>query len=188
MSFCPICKGSHPSEVSCTDTLGRMGLKNIEKRKKSKEELKALEKNANWAMLKIVVPGLILFSIGVFLAQWVDYRKHDGRFTDYYGNGQLEYEAFIQNGKAEGVVKKYYQNGQLAVEAFFKKGKLDGMKKEYYKNGQLKLDGIFKDKKPDGLLREYYESGQLKLEGVYKHGEPVGTIKKYDENGKLKGA
>ena len=47
----------------------------------------------------------------------------DGPYTEYYGNGQKEFEGSYKDGKEDGPSTWWYSNGQKSLEWSYKDGK-----------------------------------------------------------------
>jgi antitoxin component YwqK of YwqJK toxin-antitoxin module len=105
---------------------------------------------------------------------------------EYYKNGNVKSEVYIEEGKKEGVEKIYSEKGVLEEEVTYSNGIKSGITKDYFSNGQLYWEVNYVDGKYDGVYKEYSEKGILILEGEYKKGREDGLIKAYFENGKLK--
>ena len=93
-----------------------------------------------------------------------------GLVKEYYENGELSWEANINDGKRDGLVRGWYENGQLSFEGIDKDGKKDGLIRFWYENGQLWFEINNKDNMPDGLTRYWHEDGRLKSEKTWKNG------------------
>ncbi|MDG1798610.1 MAG: hypothetical protein P8H35_08590 [Flavobacteriales bacterium] len=85
-----------------------------------------------------------------------------GSVTDFWKNGQLNYEKFFKDGKRDSVQRAYKPDGQLSSLYSFKDGKMDGDFELYWENGQLSSKSFYKDDKPVGIWEGYYENGQLR--------------------------
>jgi hypothetical protein len=73
--------------------------------------------------------------------------KRQGKWLEYYENGQLKLKSNYKNGEYEGEQLGYYKNGQLWVKINYKDGKLEGEFLVYNENGQLEKTEIWKDDK-----------------------------------------
>ena len=133
----------------------------------------------------------------------------DGRFVDYYDNGQIKIECDVADGKITGTCRSYYQDGNIAyslnyveglpdgvgffyydskantlrAEVNFEDGKLNGVYKEYYDNGAQKSKIIYEDGEENGEAEYYYTTGALKMKGKFKDGKKHGKWIYYDEDG-----
>jgi len=96
--------------------------------------------------------------------------KKDGKYKEFYKNGQVKTEAQYKDGNGDGPYKEYYENGQVSKETQYKEGYAEGPYKEYYKNGQVKKEVLYKGGKADGTYKEYYENGQVCMDIVFKDG------------------
>ena len=104
----------------------------------------------------------------------------------WYKNGQLESKINYKNGKRDGVQKYGYDDSQLRSENNYKDDKQDGVQKYWHKNGQLNFENNYKDGKREGIQRTWYENGQLNSENNYKNSKKEGIQKYWNENGQLK--
>jgi len=76
----------------------------------------------------------------------------------------------------DGLHTEYYENGQKEFEGYYKDGKEDGLWKEWYENGQKKVEVNFKDGKEVGLETWWYSTGQKDSEHTYKGGKLVTAV------------
>jgi antitoxin component YwqK of YwqJK toxin-antitoxin module len=72
--------------------------------------------------------------------------KLEGRYFEYFKNGQLFEDSFYKNGKKEGTSTHYWQNGNFTVTNYTQ-GKMNGEEIRYNKNGII-------------LNRELYRNGK----------------------------
>jgi len=91
----------------------------------------------------------------------------------------------MKNGKKNGKWTEWYKNGQKKEEGTYKDGKEDGLDIGWYENGQKQLEETWKDGKEDGLVTQWYENGQKQLEGTWKDGNIV-SYKEWNEDGSVK--
>lgn len=71
--------------------------------------------------------------------KWV----RDGRFAEYYQNGNLASEGFYADGLEDGYWKDYHENGMLAAEGFYSKGSETGTWKYYNEQGVLEEEETY---------------------------------------------
>ena len=83
----------------------------------------------------------------VYIREGLIYTKSDQLFTGKLGGKTI---AKVVNGKIEGKYLEYYDNGQVRYDIFYKNNKEEGRYLEYYSNGNLKFKGIYKDGKQEG--------------------------------------
>lgn len=131
------------------------------------------------------------------------FAQEDGRFEEFFEDGQLKTEGQYKNKQKDGEWKSYHSNGQLAriyrfsdgkrdqeYTAFFSDGKISSEAKKinnefilkgYYESGSLFFERII----DDGFYKEYLESGELKVESNYVDGWLSGTWKQFYDSGGL---
>lgn len=64
----------------------------------------------------------------------------------YHDNGQISYDGYTLNGKAEsthGLEYFFYENGKIKCLQHWNNGKREGLKKVWHENGKLKYIGVF---------------------------------------------
>jgi len=131
-------------------------------------------------ILLIILPLLLIVGCG----------KKDGVHTtyhEYYPNNKKE-EGNYKDGKKIGKWTKWYNEGWVLYEANYKDGKLDGLYEQYvevyngspireesedYIYGNLELTGNYKDGKKDGKWQTGFMS-RTRLDGNYKDGKREG--------------
>ena len=138
----------------------------------------------------------------------------NGKYIEYYKNGQIKVQGSYKDGKRDGEFKAFLRNGKSAGSVFYKDGRLikstlvNSMKDnasfslvtdksydlnlyeiitEESKNKLLEGYLIFKK---DGLFngekREYYEEGEIKAITPFKNSLAEGTYISYYQNGNIK--
>ena len=77
---------------------------------------------------------------------------YTGMIVDTYDNGQNEYEAYMVDGRIEGLSTQWYESGQMKMNAIFKDG---GMKEfsTWHENGHKHSEG---NSKIGGLRIEWH--------------------------------
>ena len=96
----------------------------------------------------------------------------DGRYIDWYPNGNRKLDGFAMDGEKKGLWVEWYQNGEKKEEGVWKNGQADGIFEEWYPNGKKAVEQVFKLGhletalvwKPDGSLCK--ESGVDNGEGL----------------------
>ena len=111
----------------------------------------------------------------------------NGKYTEYYKNGQMKVQGSYKEGKRDGEFKAFLKNGKSAGSVFYKDGIPDGESVEYYEEGNIKSIIPFRNNIVEGLTITYYENGNIDEEVNYKNNKMNGEAKSYDENGKLNG-
>jgi antitoxin component YwqK of YwqJK toxin-antitoxin module len=54
--------------------------------------------------------------------------KQDGVEMAYFASGQLKQEAYLRDGRAQGIYKEYSQTGELLVHMKYENGELIDLK------------------------------------------------------------
>ena len=137
----------------------------------------------------------------------------NGKYIEYYKNGQIKVQGSYKEGKRDGEFKAFLRDGKSVGSVFYKDGKIikstlvNSMKDnasfslvtdksydlnlyeiitEEFKNKLLKEYLIFKK---DGLFngekREYYEEGEIKAITPFKNSLAEGTYISYYPNGNM---
>lgn len=109
--------------------------------------------------------------------------KTNGRYIEYYENGQKFSEKNYKGEKMDGKQKWWYVNGKKYYEVYYKDGKMDGKEENYFSNGQKCYENNYKDEKMDGKQERWYENGQKEYEWNYKNGQQDGKQKEWYSNG-----
>ena len=138
----------------------------------------------------------------------------NGKYTEYYKNGQIKIQGSYKEGMRNGEFKTFLKNGKSAGFIIYKDGKIikstlvKAMKdnasfslvtdKSYDLNLYEIITEEFKNKllegylifKKDGLFngekREYYEEGEIKAITPFKNSLAEGTYISYYQNGNIK--
>ena len=125
-------------------------------------------------------------------------RNGTAKITQYYPNGNLDYEYNFIADTTRFRVFPRYENGQYYNEegleqkqigsdtAYWKKGVLHGVEIHKYENGNLEYKGYNYYNKKDNTFSHYYENGQTKEIGFYKKGHHSGKFTTWYPNGNLK--
>ena len=139
----------------------------------------------------------------------------NGKYIEYYKNGQIKIQGHTKEGKRDGEFKAFLKNGKSAGSVIYKDGKIikstliKAMKnnasfppidninykldtthtlgKVEFENGLLRIYFIFnKDGLLDGNSIEYYEEGNIESIVPYKNNVVEGLVITYYENGNIK--
>lgn len=143
--------------------------------------------------------------VDMFFCEDADGNPLTGHVTNFYLNGNKQFEVAVKNGLATGVFKSFYRDGKINEQAMFKDGVLDGVVKEYDKDGILQGMSYYKNGQEQGknylyhkngnvsMVSEvvngkqystlFYENGAKKQQNIY--GTNTSVFKDYDENGNL---
>ena len=137
----------------------------------------------------------------------------NGKYIEYYKNGQIKVQGNNKDGKRDGEFKAFLRNGKSAGSVFYKDGKIikstlvNSMKDnasfslvtdinynlnshkivtDEFPNGLLKQYFIYnKNGLLDGESREYYEEGDIKSISHFKNDIPDGVFISYYQNGNI---
>ena len=125
----------------------------------------------------------------------------------FWGNGNIQSEGRMENGKKFGPWKWWFEKGQyngfidenglceiyndkgiLTNTGHMKNGKKEGLWKNFTDDGFLRQEVQFVNGKEHGFFREHFESEKYKLdynkrEGHYKDGKQEGSFKLFHKNG-----
>lgn len=136
--------------------------------------------------------------------------KEEGKYIEYYENGNIKEERNYENGKEEGKYISYHENGNIwevgnyengmrvgdfisyfddgviKGKRYFLNDKLEGKVIDYWYNGNIYLESNYVNGILEGKYNRYYENGNVEFEGEYVNGEFKGEIKWYYENGRIK--
>ena len=74
------------------------------------------------------------------------------------------------DGKRDGKWVQWYDNGQVEVQGEYYRGKKHGEWSLWYNNGEAKEQGTFSFGKVDSLYKYWFDNGHLKEEQRYKKG------------------
>lgn len=136
------------------------------------------------------------------------YTVQDGRFVDYYQNGQLHYErTYVDDELQDGDYQEFDAQGRVTREYTYVDGGYDGAVKEY-KKGELTKQAHYQEGQRDGWLIRYkagkptfrkryrndkadgaeisYVDGEKRKEYHYVEGAKRGVQKRYHPNGVLR--
>ena len=138
----------------------------------------------------------------------------NGKYTEYYKNGQMKVQGSYKEGKRDGEFKAFLKNGKSAGSVIYKDGKIikstlvkamkdnasfspvtdiyykledsHTLRKVDYENGLLRIYFIYnKDGIPDGESVEYYEEGNIKSIIPFRNNIVEGLTITYYENGNI---
>ena len=137
----------------------------------------------------------------------------NGKYIEYYKNGQIKVQGNNKEGKRDGEFKAFLRNSKSAGSVFYKDGKIikstlvNSMKDnasfslvtdinynlnsheivtDEFPNQLLKQYFIFnKNGLLDGESREYYEEGDIKAVSPFKNNIPDGVFILYYQNGNI---
>ena len=111
----------------------------------------------------------------------------DGKYDEYYANGNMFMTGKYVDGKKEGEWKTYTEEGYLWKKHTYRNGQLNGKFVNYYtKTGVEETVGNYVNGKKSGNWNSYYSSGRKKLSGDYSNGHRQGVFTEWYENGQKK--
>ncbi len=119
----------------------------------------------------------------------VDLKKGviDGKYSEYYTNGQIFLMGKYTNGEREGEWRTYLENGKLWKIHTYKNDKLNGKYINYYtRTGIEETIGNYRNGEKDGLWESYYETGKKRLSERYSNGLKSGTSTEWYSSGQKK--
>ena len=87
--------------------------------------------------------------------------KKNGKWTEWYENGQMASEGSYQEDKKIGKWTAWHENGQMASKGSYQEDKKNGKWTAWYKNGQMASEGSYQEDKKNGKWTEWYENGQI---------------------------
>ncbi len=104
--------------------------------------------------------------------------KRDGKWVQWYDNGQVEVQGEYYRGKKHGEWSLWYNNGKAKEQGTFSFGKVDSLYKYWFDNGHLKEEQRYKKGLAHGRWTKWYkedptlkyvENGNWQYkDGVYK--------------------
>lgn len=97
------------------------------------------------------------------------YDNENNKITEYVNNefAQLEYDSPSPEFK-DGRWIEYYENGQLKYDADFEEGKEVGEWITYFENGQIKSKGVYEAGEKKGEWITYFENGKIESKKYYQ--------------------
>jgi len=108
----------------------------------------------------------------------------DGKYTEYYSDGQKYVEGNYKLGVFEGEWSYLHPNGQLCKTISFKAGKPEGEWEIFDKNGKRTAQKSYQGGKRQGKWVFYFENGEKpKIEVNYNQGQIDGQRNTFYENG-----
>ncbi len=132
----------------------------------------------------------------------------EGRWTQWYANGNLAEEGIYNNGKKSGTWKGWFSSSKQNYSCNYKEGKRYGTYKEWnssgkkikeidYSNGSrireyllvkdgngfMEINKVYG--KLDGSWMRWYKEGKKEEEGKYRDGIKVGTWSRFSYNGSI---
>ena len=124
------------------------GCSNIENQMKNTENaVFALDKSSSGKMVVLYPDRQKIKTAGTLVEG-----KLQGKYTEYYENGNLLLVTAYENGKQNGYIKKYYSNGNVEIKGRMKNNLAEGKFTFFYENGSRQSIKNFKEGIYDGYL------------------------------------
>ncbi|MES2426175.1 MAG: hypothetical protein V4560_04350 [Bacteroidota bacterium] len=97
---------------------------------------------------------------------------YNGRFIDYFINGNIQGDGTLKSGLVDGMRTIYYPNGNKNYFRNYINGIAEGYSEEYFQNGKIKQKGTFKNGKDEGLWQDFYSTGAIKRQSTFVNEKP----------------
>lgn len=95
--------------------------------------------------------------------------QNDGAYREFYDNGSVKIEGFLdQKGEKNGLWKGYSPDGRIQSEIFYLNGMKNGHGVVFFPNGKPRYIGEYKNDKKVGKWRFYDEKGEVIKEEEFK--------------------
>jgi len=142
--------------------------------------------------------------------EYNDIGKPIGIWTEYYEDGQINYESISPRGNGwelndidlqllnywnengiplinngEGKLMLYHQNGNIQHISHWKDYIKNGIYQTFYEVGTIAGEYTYKNNIPFGEWKNWRENGEIAGEGYYKEGKQFGCLKNWYDNGQL---
>jgi uncharacterized protein len=167
-------------------------------------EGKEFDKNGNILTLFNYFNGYLIEALRI--NRFDDNGLKQGRWMEFYSNGNKKTEYFYFNGVLNGLYKEFDINGKLLLEKKYVNGELyvpkpedeiklkSEIKKSFFPSGEVQYEGAFVGETPVGIHKEYNLKGEVVIakeynvdgdlfgEGLFDaNGNRTGKWKLYDE-------
>lgn len=110
--------------------------------------------------------------------------KRNGEWKFYSANGKLEQTLNYKDGKEQGDFAEYYPDGKLKSDGYLQINDGDSLINYYYQNGQLAETQVRKKYQKDGQQKTYFKNGKLESQKLYINGQPIKTESVYTTKAK----
>ncbi len=116
---------------------------------------------------------------------WLINNKREGKWTEYYNNGNKKQEVFFKNGVADSSWVEWYENGNKKSTGTIVNGKQEGIEITWYENGNKKKEEYFKNGKTEieGTNTYWYENGNKWYIISFSEGKKTDVFEEWFENG-----
>ena len=106
--------------------------------------------------------------------------------TIFYKNGLVEcIKSVIKDSILDGRYLEFYDNGNKKYDILYKNGKRYGLETTFFRNGNRRSKGSFIEDKPNGYVFWYYESGKLNYRTFWYNGTQIYDAYFYYPDGKI---
>lgn len=110
--------------------------------------------------------------------------RHEGTWTYYFENGQVNRKVVYHNGKLDGAWEVHHADGSLAAKRAFKDGLRDGEWVTFDATGKQPLaEEHYVNGKKDGVWKVWFPNGQQKQQLTYKLGNLNGLNTEWNDKG-----
>jgi len=106
------------------------------------------------------------------------------KFSDEPLCGTIKNHGHVYKGMREGKWTNYFPNGQLHAKTFFVKNKKHGEYEEFNKFGKRTAIGFFENDVKEGQWHYYYEDGSKCSKLNYVNGKLNGTLENFFQDGR----
>lgn len=134
-------------------------------------DAKEYDKNGTVITLMTYYNGYLIDNIKINRTD--DQGRKQGRWIEFYENGNKKRELNYLNDKLHGFYREYDLGGKIILEQRYINGDLFVPKTE----DEVKLKAEIK--------KAFYPNGKIQYEGAFIDSIPVGIHKEFDENGKI---
>ena len=104
--------------------------------------------------------------------------KKNGKWLDFFLNGNRKGEFFYKNGLLNGPYTLWYKNSLKGEYGFYKDNKKDRLIIKWDQKGRKFSSVTFKDEFYHGKVMFYEPNGEVKYEGIYHEGKCIQGINK----------
>jgi len=94
-------------------------------------------------------------------------KVENGKWTEWYENGQKKEEAEYLNGKQNGKWTGWYENGQIGYEGEYLNGKINGKWTFWYEDGWIESEGEFLNGKRNNKWTYWYKEYLNRIKYVF---------------------
>jgi antitoxin component YwqK of YwqJK toxin-antitoxin module len=112
---------------------------------------------------------------------------YTGAFIDYYLNGKIQGQGYLEKGKLKGSRLLYHLNGEVSDKINYRNGISNGQEQRFYEDGTLMQEGNFKNGNESGVWKMFHPNGQLKQTSTFINGKMDGESISYYSTGEIKG-